>query len=96
MHVTQEIRKSLNCCESDHSGVKAGLARILFTGKPGDAVPRGISTPGADRAPGQVPTILRINGCNRLATARAVPAGVKDAPGPGHAALGFTISLNKA
>ena len=35
MRVTQKVKKILDCYEGDPPGVKANLARILCTGKPG-------------------------------------------------------------
>ena len=48
---------------------------------------------GADTFAGQIPTILKCNNANSLATNKdqAVTAGVKDALRLGCAAVGFTI-----
>ena len=57
------------------------------------AAPLGMIEQGADTFAGQVPTILKVNSSNSLATSKdqAVTAGVKDAMRLGCAAIGFTI-----
>src|SRR5271170_3256677 len=57
------------------------------------AAPLGMIEAGADTFAGQIPTILKCNSANSLATNKdqAVTAGVKDALRLGCAAIGFTI-----
>src|ERR1700722_8525452 len=57
------------------------------------AAPLGMLAQGADTFAGQIPTILKVNSSNSLATNKdqAVTAGVKDALRLGCAAVGFTI-----
>jgi len=57
------------------------------------AAPLGMIAQGADSYAGQIPTILKVNSSNSLATSKdqAVTAGVKDALRLGCAAIGFTI-----
>ena len=57
------------------------------------AAPLGMIAQGADTFAGQIPTILKVNSSNSLATSKdqAVTAGVKDALRLGCAAIGFTI-----
>ena len=57
------------------------------------AAPLGMLAQGADTFAGQIPTILKCNSSNSLATNKdqAVTAGVKDALRLGCAAIGFTI-----
>jgi class I fructose-bisphosphate aldolase len=57
------------------------------------AAPLGMIAQGADTFAGQIPTILKCNNANSLATNKdqAVTAGVKDALRLGCAAIGFTI-----
>jgi class I fructose-bisphosphate aldolase len=57
------------------------------------AAPLGMIAAGADTFAGQIPTILKVNNANSLATNKdqAVTAGVKDALRLGCAAIGFTI-----
>ena len=57
------------------------------------AAPLGMLSQGADTFAGQIPTILKVNSSNSLATNKdqAVTAGVKDALRLGCAAIGFTI-----
>ncbi|HXA21196.1 MAG TPA: class I fructose-bisphosphate aldolase [Acetobacteraceae bacterium] len=57
------------------------------------AAPLGMIAQGADTFAGQIPTILKVNSANSLATNKdqAVTAGVKDALRLGCAAIGFTI-----
>src|SRR5271154_6910273 len=57
------------------------------------AAPLGMIAQGADTFAGQIPTILKVNSSNSLATNKdqAVTAGVKDALRLGCAAIGFTI-----
>jgi class I fructose-bisphosphate aldolase len=57
------------------------------------AAPLGMIAQGADTFAGQIPTILKCNSANSLATNKdqAVTAGVKDALRLGCAAIGFTI-----
>src|ERR1700704_1895313 len=57
------------------------------------AAPLGMIAQGADTFAGQIPTILKCNNSNSLATNKdqAVTAGVKDALRLGCAAIGFTI-----
>jgi fructose-bisphosphate aldolase, class I len=57
------------------------------------AAPLGMLAQGADSFAGQIPTILKCNSSNSLATNKdqAVTAGVKDALRLGCAAIGFTI-----
>jgi class I fructose-bisphosphate aldolase len=57
------------------------------------AAPLGMIAQGADTFAGQLPTILKVNSSNSLATSKdqAVTAGVKDALRLGCAAIGFTI-----
>ncbi len=57
------------------------------------AAPLGMIAQGADIFAGQIPTILKVNNANSLATNKdqAVTAGVKDALRLGCAAIGFTI-----
>ena len=57
------------------------------------AAPLGMLSQGADSFAGQIPTILKVNSSNSLATNndQAVTAGVKDALRLGCAAIGFTI-----
>ena len=57
------------------------------------AAPLGMIAQGADTFAGQIPTILKCNSSNCLATNKdqAVTAGVKDALRLGCAAIGFTI-----
>jgi class I fructose-bisphosphate aldolase len=57
------------------------------------AAPLGMIAQGADTYAGQIPTILKVNSSNSLATSKdqAVTAGVKDALRLGCAAIGFTI-----
>src|SRR4029079_16931875 len=57
------------------------------------AAPLGMIAQGADTFAGQIPTILKCNNYNSLATNKdqAVTAGVKDALRLGCAAIGFTI-----
>jgi fructose-bisphosphate aldolase, class I len=57
------------------------------------AAPLGMIAAGADTFAGQIPTILKCNNANSLATNKdqAVTAGVKDALRLGCAAIGFTI-----
>jgi class I fructose-bisphosphate aldolase len=57
------------------------------------AAPLGMIAQGADSFAGQIPTILKVNSSNSLATNKdqAVTAGVKDALRLGCAAIGFTI-----
>ena len=57
------------------------------------AAPLGMIAQGADTFAGQIPTILKVNSSNSLATSKdqAVTAGVKDALQLGCAAIGFTI-----
>ena len=57
------------------------------------AAPLGMIAQGADTFAGQIPTILKVNNANSLATNKdqAVTAGVKDALRLGCAAIGFTI-----
>jgi class I fructose-bisphosphate aldolase len=58
-----------------------------------DAAPRGMSEAGADTFAGQVPTILKLNSSNSLATTKdqAVTGSVADALRLGCAAIGYTI-----
>src|SRR5690242_2274023 len=65
--------------------VEAGLSAY--------AAPLGMIAAGADTFAGQIPTILKCNNANSLATNKdqAVTAGVKDALRLGCAAIGFTI-----
>src|SRR5271169_3264667 len=57
------------------------------------AAPLGMLAQGADTFAGQIPTILKCNSSNGLATNKdqAVTAGVKDALRLGCSAIGFTI-----
>jgi fructose-bisphosphate aldolase, class I len=57
------------------------------------AAPLGMIAAGADTFAGQIPTILKVNSANSLATNKdqAVTAGVQDALRLGCAAIGFTI-----
>jgi class I fructose-bisphosphate aldolase len=57
------------------------------------AAPLGMIAAGADTFAGQIPTILKLNSANSLATSKdqAVTASVKDALRLGCAAVGFTI-----
>jgi len=57
------------------------------------AAPLGMIEQGADTFAGQIPTILKVNSSNSLATSKdqAVTAGVGDALRLGCAAIGFTI-----
>ena len=57
------------------------------------AAPLGMIAAGADTFAGALPTILKVNSSNSLATSKdqAVTAGVKDALRLGCAAIGFTI-----
>src|ERR1700720_3355584 len=57
------------------------------------AAPLGMIAQGADTFAGQIPTILKCNNANSLATNKdqAVTAGVKNALRLGCAAVGFTI-----
>ena len=57
------------------------------------AAPLGMIAAGADTYAGALPTILKVNSSNSLATSKdqAVTAGVKDALRLGCAAIGFTI-----
>src|SRR5271169_6241205 len=57
------------------------------------AAPLGMIAQGADTFAGQIPTILKCNNSNSLATNKdqAVTAGVKDALRLGCSAIGFTI-----
>src|ERR1700744_3305014 len=57
------------------------------------AAPLGMLAQGADTYAGQIPTILKVNSSNSLATNKdqAVTAGVKDALRLGCSAIGFTI-----
>jgi fructose-bisphosphate aldolase, class I len=57
------------------------------------AAPLGMIAQGADTFAGQIPTILKVNNANSLATNKdqAITAGVKDALRLGCAAIGFTI-----
>ncbi|MGC8470324.1 MAG: class I fructose-bisphosphate aldolase, partial [Acetobacteraceae bacterium] len=57
------------------------------------AAPLGMIAAGADSYAGALPTILKVNSSNSLATSKdqAVTAGVKDALRLGCAAIGFTI-----
>ena len=57
------------------------------------AAPLGMIAAGADTYAGALPTILKVNSSNSLATSKdqAVTAGVKDALRLGCAAVGFTI-----
>ncbi len=57
------------------------------------AAPLGMIAAGADTFAGAIPTILKCNSSNSLATSKdqAVTAGVKDALRLGCAAVGFTI-----
>src|SRR5215510_11649839 len=57
------------------------------------AAPLGFLEAGADTFAGRIPTILKLNNSNSLATSKdqAVTAGVKDALRLGCAAIGFTI-----
>src|SRR6202050_5363556 len=57
------------------------------------AAPLGMIAQGADTFAGQIPTILKCNSSNSLATNKdqAVTAGVKDALRLGCSAIGFTI-----
>jgi len=57
------------------------------------AAPLGMIAQGADTFAGQIPTILKVNNANSLATNKdqAVTASVKDALRLGCAAIGFTI-----
>jgi class I fructose-bisphosphate aldolase len=57
------------------------------------AAPLGMIAAGSDTFAGQIPTILKVNNANSLATNKdqAVTAGVKDALRLGCAAIGFTI-----
>lgn len=57
------------------------------------AAPLGMIAAGADTFAGQIPTILKVNNANSLATNKdqAVTASVKDALRLGCAAIGFTI-----
>jgi class I fructose-bisphosphate aldolase len=57
------------------------------------AAPLGMIAAGADTFAGQIPTILKCNNANSLATNKdqAVTAGVQDALRLGCAAIGFTI-----
>ncbi len=57
------------------------------------AAPLGMIAAGADTFAGQIPTILKVNSANSLATNKdqAVTAGVKDALRLGCVAIGFTI-----
>jgi class I fructose-bisphosphate aldolase len=57
------------------------------------AAPLGMLSAGCDTFAGQIPTILKCNSSNSLATSKdqAVTAGVKDALRLGCAAVGFTI-----
>jgi class I fructose-bisphosphate aldolase len=57
------------------------------------AAPLGMIAAGSDTFAGQIPTILKVNSANSLATNKdqAVTAGVKDALRLGCAAIGFTI-----
>ena len=57
------------------------------------AAPLGMIAAGADSFAGALPTILKVNSSNSLATSKdqAVTAGVKDALRLGCAAIGFTI-----
>jgi fructose-bisphosphate aldolase, class I len=57
------------------------------------AAPLGMLEQGSDTFAGQIPTILKCNSSNGLATSKdqAVTAGVKDALRLGCAAIGFTI-----
>jgi class I fructose-bisphosphate aldolase len=57
------------------------------------AAPLGMIAQGSDTFAGQIPTILKVNSSNSLATNKdqAVTAGVKDALRLGCAAIGFTI-----
>ncbi|MDE2581595.1 MAG: class I fructose-bisphosphate aldolase [Rhodospirillales bacterium] len=57
------------------------------------AAPLGMIAAGADTYAGALPTILKVNSSNSLATSKdqAVTAGVKDALRLGCAAIGFTM-----
>jgi class I fructose-bisphosphate aldolase len=57
------------------------------------AAPLGMIEAGADTFAGRVPTILKVNSSNSLATSKdqAVTAGVEDALRLGCSAIGFTI-----
>src|SRR5690242_5732862 len=57
------------------------------------AAPLGMIAAGAETFAGQIPTILKVNSSNSLATSKdqAVTAGVDDALRLGCAAVGFTI-----
>jgi class I fructose-bisphosphate aldolase len=57
------------------------------------AAPLGMIAQGADTFAGQIPTILKVNSSNSLATSKdqAVTGGVADALRLGCAAIGFTI-----
>ncbi len=57
------------------------------------AAPLGMIAAGAETFAGALPTILKVNSSNSLATSKdqAVTAGVKDALRLGCAAIGFTI-----
>ena len=138
MSLTPEVRKIIECYESDNPGTKANLVRLLNTGKlagtgklvilPVDqgfehgparsfahnppaydphyhfqlaidaglnafAAPLGMLEAGAATFAGQIPTILKLNSSNSLATEKdqAVTGSVSDALRLGCAAIGFTI-----
>src|SRR5512142_2980050 len=57
------------------------------------AAPLGMIEQGADTFAGQIPTILKVNSSNSLASSqdKAVTAGVGDALRLGSAAIGFTV-----
>jgi class I fructose-bisphosphate aldolase len=65
----------------------------LDAGLSGYAAPLGLLEQGADTFAGQLPTILKINSANSLATGadQAVTASVKDALRLGCVGVGFTI-----
>ncbi len=136
--MTPEIRKIIDCYESDCPGTKGNLVRMLMQGKlagtgklvilPVDqgfehgparsfapnppaydphyhfqlaidaglsayAAPLGMLEAGAATFAGQIPTILKLNSSNSLATEKdqAVTGSISDALRLGCSAVGFTI-----
>jgi class I fructose-bisphosphate aldolase len=138
MSITEQVKKILDCYESDNPGTKGNLARILMQGRLGGtgklvilpvdqgfehgparsfaanpaaydpryhfqlaidgglsayAAPLGMIEAGADSFAGAIPTILKVNSSNSLATAKdqAVTGSISDALRLGCSAIGFTI-----
>ncbi len=138
MAITEQVKKILDCYESDNPGTKTNLARILMQGRLGGtgklvilpvdqgfehgparsfaanpvaydpryhfqlaidaglsayAAPLGMIEAGADTYAGAIPTILKVNSSNSLATAKdqAVTGSISDALRLGCSAIGFTI-----